>query len=141
MTVEIDLNADLGEGFDDAAILPYLTSCSVACGAHAGDRATMAATMKEAGRLGVACGAHPGYPDRENFGRRELALTLGELEETVRSQLSEAAAAARSAGISLSHVKPHGALYHACNRRRSSSTLPGIVSARLCCSPMSSRRL
>ncbi|HSS45058.1 MAG TPA: LamB/YcsF family protein, partial [Thermoanaerobaculia bacterium] len=39
--VTVDLNADVGEGMDDAALLPYLTSANVACGCHAGDPSTM----------------------------------------------------------------------------------------------------
>ena len=115
---EIDLNADLGEGFDDAAILPFLSSCSIACGAHAGDAATMRATLAAASRHGVACGAHPGYPDRASFGRRELPMTLAEIAASVLEQVESLARAARAEGVSLGHVKPHGALYHVCHRRR-----------------------
>ena len=41
--LEIDLNADLGEGHgqwrltDDEALLGIVTSANIACGAHAGD--------------------------------------------------------------------------------------------------------
>jgi UPF0271 protein len=115
---EIDLNADLGEGFDDEHILPFLSSCNVACGAHAGDAGTMARTLDAAHRLGVACGAHPGYPDRESFGRRELPMTLAEITASVVEQLETLSAAARRSKTRLSHVKPHGALYHVCHRRR-----------------------
>lgn len=115
---ETDLNADLGEGFDDEAILPFLSSCSIACGGHAGDLRTMAVTLAAAARLGVACGAHPGYPDRSSFGRRELPMTLAEISASVIEQLETLLAAARRAGAALTHVKPHGALYHVCNRRR-----------------------
>jgi UPF0271 protein len=115
---EIDVNADLGEGFDDGAILPFLSSCSIACGAHAGDAATMRAILAAAARQGVACGAHPGYPDRPSFGRRELPMTLAELAASVLEQLEALARAARAEGVALGHVKPHGALYHVCHRRR-----------------------
>lgn len=115
---EIDLNADLGEGFDDAAILPYLSSCSIACGGHAGDARTMAATLAAARPLGVACGAHPGYPDRASFGRRELPMTLAEISASVLEQVDALFLAARKSAATIGHVKPHGALYHACNRRR-----------------------
>src|SRR5439155_18416090 len=73
--VKIDLNADVGEGFDDRALIPYLTSVNVACGGHAGDARTMADTVAVAVELGIAVGAHPSYPDRQHFGRRELALS------------------------------------------------------------------
>jgi len=115
---EIDLNADLGEGYDDGEILPFLSSCNIACGAHAGDAATMTRTLEAASRLGVACGAHPGYPDRASFGRKELPMTLAELADSVVEQIETLSAAARRSKAVLSHVKPHGALYHVCHRRR-----------------------
>jgi UPF0271 protein len=118
MRTEIDLNADLGEGFEDEAILPYVTSCNVACGGHAGDARTMEATLRAARRRGVACGAHPGYPDREGFGRRDIPMTLAELAASLKEQIGALGAAAQRTGVSLDHVKPHGALYHACSRRR-----------------------
>lgn len=118
MSLEIDLNADLGEGFDDAAVLPSVSSCNIACGGHAGDTATMLTTLTAAKKHGVACGAHPSYPDRENFGRRELPMTLSEIADSVTGQIEALLAVARGAGVTLSHVKPHGALYHVCNRRR-----------------------
>ena len=118
MSREVDLNADLGEGFDDAALLPFLSSCNVACGAHAGSAETMRGTLLAARKLGVSCGAHPGYPDRKNFGRREMPLTLAELSGTIAEQIESIVEAASDAGVTLSHVKPHGALYHGANRRR-----------------------
>lgn len=117
MSGEVDLNADLGEGFDDEALLPFLTSCNVACGAHAGSPETMRSTLSAARRLGVACGAHPGFPDRKNFGRREMPLTLAELSATISEQVDRLLEAASDTGAVLSHIKPHGALYHGANRR------------------------
>jgi UPF0271 protein len=114
--VKIDLNADVGEGFDDRALLPYLTSVNVACGGHAGDARTMADTVAVAVELGIAVGAHPSYPDRQHFGRRELALPLPEIESSVRGQLVTLALAAASVGARLVHVKPHGALYNVAAR-------------------------
>jgi UPF0271 protein len=118
MTASVDLNADVGEGFPDAGLMPYLSSCNIACGAHAGELRTMSAALVAARAAGVSCGAHPGYPDREAFGRREMAMTLSELSQTVTGQIETLASAARSARVPLRHVKPHGALYHACARRR-----------------------
>ena len=66
----IDLNADVGEGYDDQPLFPFLTSVNVACGAHAGDEETMFSTVDAAARAGLAVGAHPSFPDREGFGRR-----------------------------------------------------------------------
>jgi UPF0271 protein len=57
----IDLNADLGEGAPyDEELLQIVSSCSIACGGHAGDAATMAETVRMAIANGAAVGAHPG---------------------------------------------------------------------------------
>jgi 5-oxoprolinase (ATP-hydrolysing) subunit A len=108
----IDLNADVGEGFEDAPLFPLLSSINVSCGAHAGSEEVMARTVSEALPWRLAIGAHPGYPDRENFGRRPLALPLEEIEALVRDQIRELARVAAELGARLSHVKPHGALYN-----------------------------
>ena len=118
--VRIDLNADVGEWIGDgparatdAALLPLVTSVNVACGAHAGDDASMAVTVALAADQGLAIGAHPGYPDREGFGRRQLDLTPDELRATLTEQLERLAAVCSARGIALTHVKAHGALYNA----------------------------
>jgi len=107
--MRIDLNCDLGEGMGhDTAIMPLVSSANIACGAHAGDPATMAASVELALRHGVAIGAHPGYADRGHFGRRELSLGVAAIVELVLSQIDSLA---RIAG-QLHHVKLHGALYN-----------------------------
>lgn len=112
-SVRIDLNCDLGEGAgDDAALMPLMTSANIACGAHAGDEATMRATVRLALRHGVAIGAHPGFADREHFGRRERVLSPGELARLVQSQVLALRRIAHEEGARVVHVKPHGALYN-----------------------------
>ncbi|MCC7170498.1 MAG: LamB/YcsF family protein [Planctomycetes bacterium] len=108
----IDLNADVGEGFDDAPLLPFVSSVNIACGAHAGDDATMRRTIDLALPHRIAIGAHPGWDDPEQFGRRELAMPLLELRSSVRAQIERLAAHVARAGGALHHVKPHGALYN-----------------------------
>ncbi len=109
----IDLNCDLGEGCPhDAELMPLITSVNIACGFHAGDASTALAALKLAAKHGVRAGAHPSFPDRESFGRRELARTEEQVYEECVYQVGALAALARAAGISLSHVKPHGALYN-----------------------------
>ena len=114
----IDLNADMGEVPDlvadgtEAAIMDCLSSVNVACGAHAGDAATMQATVRAARARGLAIGAHPGYPDREHFGRRPLRLPLATVAATVAEQVGRLDALLRTEGGALTHVKPHGALYN-----------------------------
>ena len=72
--MRIDLNCDLGEGApSDADLMPLITSANVCCGAHAGGPADSLAALRLAAAYGVRVGAHPGYPDREHFGRREMA--------------------------------------------------------------------
>jgi len=116
----IDLNADTGElgiGADDA-LLGIVTSANVACGCHAGDRATIEATVRRAKANGVTVGAHPSYPDRSGFGRRSMQLPLSDVEATVFDQIGTVAAIARANGVRLAHVKPHGALYNDAARNR-----------------------
>lgn len=109
----IDLNADIGEGCgEDAALLSVVSSCSIACGGHAGDADTMARTVRDALANGVAIGAHPGYPDREGFGRESGFLRGDELYESLTEQVIALADIAAELGAPLQHVKPHGALYN-----------------------------
>lgn len=110
--MSVDLNADVGEGMDDAELLPYVTSANVACGMHAGDPVTMDQTVELALSRGVRVGAHPGYPDRENFGRVAIEMAADEIENLVVYQVSALEGFVRSRGSRLTHVKPHGALYH-----------------------------
>lgn len=116
MTLTIDLNADLGEGFGpwrmgaDDALLRIVTSANVACGMHAGDPDTMAATMTRAVAAGVGIGAHPGLPDLQGFGRRRMQVSHAEARNLVVYQLGAAQAMARAAGGRVRHLKLHGAL-------------------------------
>ena len=110
--MSIDLNADVGEGMDDAALLPFVTSANVACGLHAGDPSVMDGTVALALSRGVRVGAHPGYPDRENFGRRAVEMAFDAIENLVLFQVAALDGFVRSRGGTLTHVKPHGALYH-----------------------------
>jgi UPF0271 protein len=111
--LSIDLNADVGEGMDDAALLPFVTSANVACGMHAGDPSVMDGTVSFALSHGVRVGAHPGYPDREHFGRAPVELSAEAVENLVLYQIAALDGFVRSRGGTLTHVKPHGALYHA----------------------------
>ena len=111
--MNIDLNCDLGEGIgNDEAIMPYITSANIACGFHAGDEQTMRETLRLAKRFGVNAGAHPSWNDRENFGRKEMDVSPEEAEKLVFEQIQILAAIAKEEGVTLTHVKPHGALYN-----------------------------
>jgi 5-oxoprolinase (ATP-hydrolysing) subunit A len=113
----IDLNADLGEGYDtDKALLDLVSSANIACGWHAGDAGTMLDCVAAAAARGVAIGAHPSYLDPEHFGRRELDLPDNEIYAGVLYQLGALDAIARAVGTRVAHVKPHGALYNQAGR-------------------------
>jgi 5-oxoprolinase (ATP-hydrolysing) subunit A len=108
----IDLNADLGEGDAyDFELLEIVSSCNIACGAHAGDEASMRATAKQAAAQGVSIGAHPGYPDRAGRGRRNAFLAGDALLQSLAQQLVALQSIVAEAGGALGHVKLHGALY------------------------------
>lgn len=97
---------------DDAELLPYVTSANVACGVHAGDPTTMDQTVLLALTSGVRVGAHPGYPDRANFGRVFVEMSADEIENLIVFQVGALQGFVRSRGGRVTHVKPHGALYH-----------------------------
>ncbi|NUS39692.1 MAG: LamB/YcsF family protein [Lysobacter sp.] len=124
----LDFNCDLGEGCGtDSAIVPLISSASIACGAHAGDAATMRETAALCRAHGVAIGAHPSFEDRAHFGRRELDIAPDMLEASVRRQIEALADVCTRAGARLHHVKPHGALYNLAARHR--PTADAIVQA------------
>lgn len=131
MTYSIDINCDLGEGVgNDAQLMPYLSSCNIACGAHAGDEATMRETIRLAVENHTKIGAHPSFPDRENFGRTEMNLPDDELTTLIIEQIATLKILTEQAGGKLNHVKPHGALYNmaAVNERIAESIVDAMTS-------------
>ncbi|WP_200977239.1 5-oxoprolinase subunit PxpA [Echinicola sp. 20G] len=109
----IDINSDLGEGMgSDAAIMPYITSCNIACGGHAGDDQTMQKTIELAIKNKLKIGAHPSYPDRENFGRLLMDMPLEKLKDSILAQIETLEKWVNLKGAQLHHIKPHGALYN-----------------------------
>ena len=109
----IDLNADLGEGCEfDVELMSIVSSCNIACGGHAGNTRSMAATVDLAVANNVAIGAHPSYPDRSGFGRVSHFQSGEELRKSLIYQLDALQIIVRNAGNSLTHVKLHGALYN-----------------------------
>ena len=111
--MQIDLNCDLGEGEAfDAELMPLITSANVCCGAHAGGPAASLAALRLAVTHGVRIGAHPGYPDREHFGRLEMAWEKSRLIDEVTTQVRALMALAERVGGRVEYLKPHGALYN-----------------------------
>lgn len=122
--VRIDINCDMGESFGqwtmgaDERVLPYVTSASIACGAHAGDPTVMRRTVRLARAAGAAIGAHPGFADLQGFGRREMTVDPAELEDSLIAQIGALTTIARVEGAAVQHVKAHGALYNMAARDR-----------------------
>jgi 5-oxoprolinase (ATP-hydrolysing) subunit A len=120
----IDLNCDMGELPEAIAdgtqesLMSSITSVNIACGGHAGDEQTMKATIDQALRWKLGMGAHPGYPDRASFGRLELQMPAEAIADSVFAQVRALAEVAARYGVSLAHVKPHGALYNQAVRDR-----------------------
>lgn len=116
MTIKVNLNADMAEGFgaydigDDAGILKIIGSANIACGFHAGDPLTMQRVVSAAKREGVTVGAHPGFNDLWGFGRRRIDMRPDDLEYMVAYQIGALQAMAAYSNVKVTHLKPHGAL-------------------------------
>lgn len=109
----IDLNCDMGEGASiDALLMPYLSSCSIACGGHYGDIDSIKKTITLAQLNNIKIGAHPSYPDPKNFGRKCIKLSPKALKSSLESQLSLFIDCCKNLQVEIHHIKPHGALYN-----------------------------
>lgn len=124
----VDLNVDLAEGCsNDQRLLQLVTSANVACGLHAGDFNEMRKAIRWAKENKVRVGAHPSFPDRENFGRTNLQLPYDELKACLLYQLGAVKALCDAEGVSLSYVKPHGALYNQAAKDESLAALIALT--------------
>lgn len=109
----IAINCDVGEGVSNEHLLmPYISSCNIACGGHYGDVKTMDNTIEIAIENNVLIGAHPSFPDKENFGRKILKMTPEALQKSIESQLLLFKSRLDLVGAKMNHIKPHGALYN-----------------------------
>ena len=114
----IRLNCDMGEGFgiwsmgDDEAIMPLIDMANLACGFHASDPANMYKSVSLAKKHNVSIGAHPSYPDLVGFGRRSMKLGSEELIAILLYQISALEGICKAFDTTISHIKPHGALYN-----------------------------
>ena len=113
---DFNLNADMAEGYgpwrmgDDDGLLQIIGSANIACGFHAGDYQIMGEVMKKAQQQGVSVGAHPGFYDLHGFGRRQMTLPDAEVERLIAYQLGASLGVAAAEGVSVTHIKPHGAI-------------------------------
>ena len=116
MSDKINLNADIGEGFgaydigNDAELMEIIKSASIACGFHAGDPLTMRRLVAHAARVGASVGVHPGFNDLWGFGRRQITMPAEDLEYLIAYQIGALQAMARYENLTVTHLKPHGAL-------------------------------
>lgn len=112
------INCDMGESFgpwkkgNDESVMPLIDWANIACGGHAGDPDTMVRTLQLAQEHDVQAGAHPGYPDPRNFGRVKLDWPVRSVVNEIQGQVGRLLALSKANGVSLRHVKPHGALYN-----------------------------
>ncbi|CAA6802896.1 MAG: Lactam utilization protein LamB [uncultured Sulfurovum sp.] len=116
--MNIKLNCDMGEGFGtysmglDEKIMPYIQMANLACGFHAADPVTMHKSIKLCKEHDIQIGCHPSYPDLVGFGRREMNCSSEEIVAFVLYQLGALSALCKSYGVTVSYLKPHGALYN-----------------------------
>ena len=129
----IDINCDMGELnelMDDGtyeSLMDHVTSINVACGGHAGDDVMMNTMVELAKDKKVNIGAHPSYPDKENFGRYEIDISISDLKDSISTQIINLIDIANKNGSELSHVKPHGALYNKAAEDKGLAMLIGEV--------------
>ena len=114
--MKYNLNADMAEGYgpwkmgDDDALLEIVSSANIACGFHGGDHNIMGQTMKQAVAKNVSIGAHPSFLDLHGFGRRQMHLSMAEIERLMAYQIGASLGMAAYAGARITHIKAHGAL-------------------------------
>ncbi|NDV14828.1 5-oxoprolinase subunit PxpA [Muricauda sp. TY007] len=112
-TWQIDINCDVGEGVgNEADIFPYISSCNIACGGHAGNQETMLKVASLAKKHNLKVGSHPSYPDKANFGREVMDISNQDLIQSIKKQLAAFDEVLEQEQITLHHIKAHGALYN-----------------------------
>jgi 5-oxoprolinase (ATP-hydrolysing) subunit A len=131
----VDLSCDLGESYGnfkvghDEQVIPFIASASVGCGFHGGDPSIMRNTVELAKSNAVRVGAHPGFPDLLGFGRRYMTVSSNDITNYVLYQVGAFSAMCKAAGVTMQHVKPHGALYDmaAEDRRMATAIVEGLA--------------
>ncbi|MDP2089752.1 MAG: 5-oxoprolinase subunit PxpA [Flavobacteriaceae bacterium] len=110
---QLDINCDVGEGVNnESQLMPFIQSCNIACGGHAGDEKLMNFVVDLAIKHQLKIGAHPSYPDKENFGRKSIIIEPNKLKISIQSQINSLKKIIEEKGSTLHHIKPHGALYN-----------------------------
>jgi UPF0271 protein len=124
MTNSIDLNCDVGEGIENEHLLmPYISSCNIACGGHFGTLETIDKTIYLAKDHQLKIGAHPSFPDTKNFGRKLMDISDANLTVSIQNQLDLFIERLSFFDEKLHHIKAHGALYNSIARDEKSANL------------------
>lgn len=125
----IDINADVGEGIgNETELMPYLSSCNIACGGHAGNYESMLKVVKQAEKFQIKIGAHPSFPDTDNFGRQVMEITNKELFKSLKTQIEALLKVLKEFDLPLHHIKPHGALYNlAAKNKNTASVIINVI--------------
>ncbi|MAV80789.1 MAG: lactam utilization protein LamB [Flavobacteriales bacterium] len=109
----LDINCDVGEGLkNESELFPLISSCNIACGGHAGDENSMIDVVLLAKKHHLNIGAHPSYPDKKNFGRKKIKISIKKLKESIENQIISLRDILKRENLKLNHIKPHGALYN-----------------------------
>ena len=113
----IDFNCDLAQAYGiyknntELELLDYVSSVNISCGFHAGDPVTIKEALLAAKEKNVVIGAHIGFNDIQGFGYRPVELKEDELEALVVYQIGALMSFAKAYGVTIEHVRPHGAMY------------------------------
>ena len=113
----IDFNCDLAQSFGvyknekEYDLLKYVSSVNISCGFHAGDPLTIRESLLRAKDYNIAIGAHIGFDDIQGFGLKNMDLQPEEIEALIIYQIGAISSFAKSYGLEIEHVRPHGAMY------------------------------
>lgn len=113
----IDFNIDIAQGFgvyknnSESLLLDYVSSVNISCGFHAGDPMLIKEYLLKCKEKNITIGAHIGFNDISGLGYRPMDLNPEELEAIVIYQVGALASFAKSYGLTIEHVRPHGAMY------------------------------
>lgn len=113
----IDFNCDLAQSFgvyqnaSEYELLDYVSSVNIACGFHAGDPLSIKEALAAAKNKNLVVGAHIGFNDIQGFGNRPMNLSEDEVEAIVMYQVGAMMSFAKTFGMEIEHVRPHGAMY------------------------------
>ena len=113
----IDFNIDAAQGFGvyknniESDLLDYVSSVNISCGFHAGDPLLIREYLLKCKEKNLTIGAHIGFNDISGLGYRPMELSDEEIEAIVLYQIGALSSFAKSYGLTIDHVRPHGAMY------------------------------